>query len=182
MGPRKKKKVKKYRGTRTCGGGSHKKRRGAGSRGGRGRAGSHKHHYIKMIKMGWEFGKHGFTRPKVVRKYYRSSKILRKNLEMLMREGKIDKKLYRFFCSKVEMNVGDLDAVIEKLVSAGLAKVENGKYIVDLEIIGYKKLLGRGTVNKAIVVKVLEATETASRKIKEAGGDVILPEGEINEG
>lgn len=39
---RKKKKVTKYRGSKTHGGGSMKKRRGAGHRGGRGRAGSFK--------------------------------------------------------------------------------------------------------------------------------------------
>ncbi|MDD1668181.1 MAG: 50S ribosomal protein L15, partial [Methanomicrobiales archaeon] len=34
----------KYRGSRTCGGGTHKNRRNGGSRGGRGFAGGCKHH------------------------------------------------------------------------------------------------------------------------------------------
>ncbi|ACV24493.1 uL15 family ribosomal protein [Methanocaldococcus fervens] len=60
---RKKKKVKKIRGSRTCGGGSHKKRRGAGNRGGRGLAGGHKHKWTWIIKyMPDHFGKYGFKR------------------------------------------------------------------------------------------------------------------------
>ncbi|AIJ06235.1 50S ribosomal protein L15 [Methanocaldococcus bathoardescens] len=60
---RKKKKVKKIRGSRTCGGGSHKKRRGAGNKGGRGMAGGHKHKWTWIIKyMPDYFGKYGFKR------------------------------------------------------------------------------------------------------------------------
>jgi len=55
--------IKKYRGSRTCGGGSHKKRRGAGSRGGRGKAGSHKSKFVKFLLEGYQKGKHGFKRP-----------------------------------------------------------------------------------------------------------------------
>ena len=60
---RKKKKVKKIRGSRTCGGGSHKKRRGAGNKGGRGMAGGHKHKWTWVIKYCPDyFGKYGFKR------------------------------------------------------------------------------------------------------------------------
>ncbi len=60
---RKKRKVKKIRGSRTCGGGSHKKRRGAGNRGGRGLAGGHKHKWTWIIKYKPDhFGKYGFKR------------------------------------------------------------------------------------------------------------------------
>ena len=60
---RKKKKVKKMRGSRTCGYGSHKKHRGAGNKGGRGMAGSsdHKWTWIIKYKPGY-FGKYGFSR------------------------------------------------------------------------------------------------------------------------
>ncbi|WP_423792847.1 uL15 family ribosomal protein [Methanocaldococcus indicus] len=66
---RKKRKVKKYRGSRTCGGGSHKKRRGAGNRGGRGLAGGHKHKWTWIIKYEPDhFGKYGFKRhPSIVK-------------------------------------------------------------------------------------------------------------------
>jgi large subunit ribosomal protein L15 len=67
---RKKKKVKKIRGSRTCGGGSHKKRRGAGNKGGRGMAGGHKHKWTWIIKyMPDYFGKYGFKRhPSLVKR------------------------------------------------------------------------------------------------------------------
>jgi len=51
----------KYRGSRTCGGGTHKNRRGGGSRGGRGFAGGCKHHFVRYYLMGRTFGKDGFS-------------------------------------------------------------------------------------------------------------------------
>lgn len=61
----KRKKVRKYRGSKTHGGGSMKKRRGAGNRGGRGKAGSGKRADQKkqtiLKKYGNKyFGKRGF--------------------------------------------------------------------------------------------------------------------------
>jgi len=62
-------KTKKYRGSRTFGAGTHKNRRGGGSRGGRGRAGGCKHHIVKALQEGRPFGKYGFKRPlKVISK------------------------------------------------------------------------------------------------------------------
>lgn len=55
-----KSKVKKFRGSRTCGGGTHKNRRGAGSRGGTGNAGGCKHHFVLDMMRGRVMGKHGF--------------------------------------------------------------------------------------------------------------------------
>jgi large subunit ribosomal protein L15 len=53
----------KYRGSRTCGGGTHKNRRGGGSRGGRGNAGGCKHHFVRYYLQGKTFGKNGFHNP-----------------------------------------------------------------------------------------------------------------------
>ena len=54
----------KFRGSRTCGGGTHKNRRGAGNRGGRGRAGINAHHFVRhYLVEGPVFGKHGFSNP-----------------------------------------------------------------------------------------------------------------------
>lgn len=51
----------KYRGSRTCGGGTHKNRRGAGNRGGRGRAGINAHRFSKYyLEEGPVYGKNGF--------------------------------------------------------------------------------------------------------------------------
>jgi large subunit ribosomal protein L15 len=60
-----KQKNKSFRGSRTCGGGTHKNRRGGGSRGGRGHAGACKHHTFRAMQEGWMYGKHGFKRPLV---------------------------------------------------------------------------------------------------------------------
>jgi large subunit ribosomal protein L15 len=52
----------KYRGSRTCGGGTHKNRRGAGNRGGRGRAGHRDHRFSHFLLYGEVHnGKHGFV-------------------------------------------------------------------------------------------------------------------------
>jgi large subunit ribosomal protein L15 len=51
----------KFRGSRTCGGGTHKNRRGGGSRGGRGHAGGCKHHFVRYHEQGFSFGKDGFS-------------------------------------------------------------------------------------------------------------------------
>lgn len=50
----------KYRGSRTCGGGTHKNRRGGGSRGGRGHSGGCKHHFVRYFMEGNTYGKNGF--------------------------------------------------------------------------------------------------------------------------
>jgi large subunit ribosomal protein L15 len=56
-------KKRRQRGSRTHGGGSHKNRRGAGHRGGRGAAGRDKHEFHNYEPL----GKHGFTRPDKVK-------------------------------------------------------------------------------------------------------------------
>ena len=52
-------KKRRQRGSRTHGGGTHKNRRGAGNRGGRGDAGRDKHEFHTHEPL----GKHGFSRP-----------------------------------------------------------------------------------------------------------------------
>lgn len=61
--------TKKFRGSRTHGRGQ-KAGRGAGKRGGRGLAGTHKHRYMWALKYKPDyFGRHGFKRPqKIVKK------------------------------------------------------------------------------------------------------------------
>lgn len=170
-------KVKKFRGSRTCGGGSHKKRRGAGHRGGRGNAGVHKHKYLKFIKLErlglYEFGKHGFTRPRPVVEEINREKRVKETLKNLKEQGKLDETTYRFLSSRLELNVGDLSKIIEKLVTLGLAEKREGKFYVDLSTLGYSKLLGSGNVNKAIEVKVEAITNKAMEKLKAVGGGVV---------
>lgn len=173
-----KKKVKKFRGSRTFGWGSHKNRRGRGNRGGAGNAGMHKHKYIKFVKLAkkgeYLFGKHGFTRPKILRKDYNNAQAVKETLRWLKSEGKLDNYTYRYLSSRTELNVGDLDEIIDRLAELGMAEKDGDVYRVDLKKLGYSKLLGTGIVTKKIEVKVFEATAKAKEKIEAAGGEVII--------
>ncbi|MBX5321018.1 MAG: uL15 family ribosomal protein [Candidatus Bathyarchaeota archaeon] len=68
------------------------------------------------------------------------------------------------------INVGELDEMAEKIP----AKKEEGKIFIDLESLGYTKLLGTGGVTKPLVVKVASCSKSAAEKIKEAGGQVLI--------
>jgi large subunit ribosomal protein L15 len=84
---RREKKHRKFRGRRTYHG-SHKKARGGGSRGGRGKAGLHKHKWSYVVKYEPEhFGKKGFT-PLMTKKV---KSINLKKLDEIARENNLDK-------------------------------------------------------------------------------------------
>lgn len=79
---------------------------------------------------------------------------------------------------KVKMiNVRELDEAVEKL--KGTEK--EGKIFIDLEGLGYTKLLGAGKVAKPLVVKVPSCSKSAAEKIKEAGGEVLVESQETGE-
>lgn len=83
---RKSKKVRKFRGKRNYGYGSHKKHRGGGSRGGRGNAGKHKHKWSHTVKYEPDnFGKRGFKRPQ---RYAKPLKTINVSQIGRMAEGK----------------------------------------------------------------------------------------------
>ncbi len=96
-------KTKKFRGSRTCGGGTHKNRRGAGNRGGRGHAGGCKHHFVKELMLGRGYGDYGFKRPQKV------------------------------IHSVSVIDVGILDEMAEALVEQKKARVRTGKYYITLD-------------------------------------------------
>ncbi len=73
------------------------------------------------------------------------------------------------------INVAELERRIERLVSAKQATLEKDLYVVDLTRLGYGKLLGSGNVKHKYKVTVKASSEGAVQKIKEAGGDVVLP-------
>lgn len=138
-----KQKAKKFRGSRTCGGGTHKNRRGGGSRGGRGNAGGCKHHFVRSMQRGITFGKHGFKRPlSTVR-------------------------------DKVMVNVGELDETIEQLASDGFAEKKGDAFHIDLASMGIDKVLGSGRVTKPLFIKADEFSPSARKKIEDAKGKAI---------
>jgi len=99
-----KNKAKKFRGSRTCGGGTHKNRRGAGSRGGRGHAGGCKHHFVRELLLGRGYGSYGFTRPQKALNY------------------------------PTVIDIGALDETAEQLVALKQARVRTGKYYITLDV------------------------------------------------
>jgi len=142
---RRRKKSRKQRGSRTHGWGSIGQHRKSGSRGGVGAVGYCKHKWTWAVKYfpDW-YGKHGFTRPPVIRTGIKA------------------------------INVGRLNELIDEMILRGEIEPVDGVYEVDLSALGINKLLGGGKVNKKIRVKVAYASEAAISKIKEAGGEVIL--------
>jgi large subunit ribosomal protein L15 len=67
------------------------------------------------------------------------------------------------------LNVGKLDEMAEKIST----EKEKGKFFIDLESLGYTKLLGTGKVKKPLIVKVAQCSESAAEKIKGAGGQIL---------
>ena len=64
----------------------------------------------------------------------------------------------------------------EKIINVGqIEEIFPGKNDIDLGKEGFDKLLGGGILNKKIKIKVNSASEKAIEKIKEKGGEVILP-------
>ena len=70
------------------------------------------------------------------------------------------------------VNISSLEQHLDKFVLQGLAKKENGTYLVDLEKIGYNKLLGDGKISTKLKIKVPYASRSALEKVKQAGGEV----------
>jgi large subunit ribosomal protein L15 len=130
----------KYRGSRTCGGGTHKNRRGAGNRGGRGRAGINAHHFVKWYKEmgGPVFGKNGFSN---------SSQT-----------------------TVTVIDVGIIDQIIPSLLAQGIAKNEGDIIVINTADMGIEKVLGSGKVTKKMNISAQAFSESAKAKIEKMGG------------
>jgi large subunit ribosomal protein L15 len=64
-----------------------------------------------------------------------------------------------------------------KTINIGqLEEIFPGKNDINLTKEGFDKLLGSGSINKKLKIKVNNASEKAIAKIKEKGGEIILPE------
>jgi large subunit ribosomal protein L15 len=70
------------------------------------------------------------------------------------------------------INIGKLDEMAEK-ISTGKGE---GKFFVDLESLGFTKLLGTGNVKKPLIVRVMSYSKSAAEKIKAAGGQILMEE------
>lgn len=112
-------------------------------KGGRGRAGLHKHKWTYIVKYAKDyFGKHGFRCP--------------------TGQGEL-----------ITINVGELDCLAPHLQTEGKAKLQDGKLHIDLSSLGWMKLLGSGRVTQPLIVRVDYSSDSAARKITEAGGEIV---------
>ena len=147
MQKRSSKKINKLRGQRSAGYGFTKGHRASGQRGGKGMAGSKKHHYIKvMIENPNYFGKHGFKRPQ---------KVIEET---------------------VTINVGELDEAADRLVERGIATTKGKRYQIDLAKLGIDKVLGSGKVTKKMdLTGVKDISAKAREKVTGIGGTLDLP-------
>lgn len=140
----KQRKVRRYRGATTHGGGSMKKRRGAGHRGGRGFAGSGKRGDQKKPSL-WA------TRLRKGKSGFHSLKAKRAVLKTI--------------------NCSDLQRRLEVFVASGKAQRSGDAFVVDLSSIGYAKLLGAGALTAKVQLSGA-CTPRAAEKIKAAGGSI----------
>ncbi len=136
-------KIRKTRGSRTAGAGSHKKNRGKGNRGGRGMAGTHKGKWSWVTKNAPDyFGREkGFKRP-------------------------VDN-------SVSIINLYELDERIGELLDGGVAKKKGGKVEIDVTKINCEKVLGKGKVTAPLIVKAPSFSALAKKKIEAAGGEAV---------
>jgi len=74
------------------------------------------------------------------------------------------------------INIKRLDEIAEKFSTE-----KEGKTFIDLESLGYTKLLGTGKISKSLAVKVASCTKSAAEKIKEAGGQILTKAQETGE-
>jgi len=142
--PHKDRKVRRQRGSRTHGYGQIGQHRAGGGRGGHGKAGLDKHKWTYIIKHDPDyFKKKGFV----------SARTLGRKVSII--------------------NVGKLDDLADKLESEKKLERKGKKIFLDLESLGYDKLLGTGEIIKPMLVKVASYSEAASRKLEEAGGQIL---------
>jgi large subunit ribosomal protein L15 len=145
--PHKDRKVRKKRGSRTHGYGQIGQHRSGGGRGGHGKAGFDKHKWTYVLRYDPTYWeKVGFV---PARTHGRKANTI---------------------------NVGELDDLVAKLESEKRLETREKKIFLNLEDLGYAKLLGMGEISKAMLVKVASYSETASKKLEEAGGQILKEE------
>ena len=117
-------------------------------KGTKGKAGLHKHRWTYVIKYEPDyFEKRGFTSQKAIS---RKTNVI---------------------------NVGELDELAHKLAAEKKLERKQKKTFLDLDKLGYDKLLGTGKITKPMLVKVVDHSEAAAKKIEEAGGQILKEKG-----
>ena len=73
------------------------------------------------------------------------------------------------------MNLIQLATLLDALERKGELQVVEGKPVINLAELGVGKLVGRGKIDKPVLVVVEKWTEKAEKIIKEAGGNLVTP-------
>jgi large subunit ribosomal protein L15 len=71
------------------------------------------------------------------------------------------------------LNVGDLEELATKLASERSLDTADGLTVLDLDQLGYGKLLGVGRITKPFSIKVTAHSKAAAQKVEAAGGKLI---------
>jgi len=67
------------------------------------------------------------------------------------------------------LNIKDLNQLIKHSKAT-----EEGKIVLDLDELGYGKLLGVGQIDAAFTIKINKVSKSAKDKITQAGGEVLI--------
>ncbi|MBI3035678.1 50S ribosomal protein L15 [Candidatus Woesearchaeota archaeon] len=148
----KRKKNTRQRGSMTHGWGAKKKHRGQGHRGGRGMAGT---------------GKRADTKK-----------------PSIWKEDYFGKRGFTSKTPKIKVNpinIGFIEQHISRFLNNGTVKKENDFYFIDLENLGFNKLLGDGRVSLKFKIKAPYASKAALEKVRQVGGEIIGLENQIKE-
>jgi len=70
------------------------------------------------------------------------------------------------------INVGQLEELADRLAKEQLEKKKR-KTVLDLNKLGYNKLLGMGNITRPLLVKITFHSENAAKKIEKAGGQIL---------
>lgn len=145
MTVKRRKKITKHRGSRTCGWGLV--HRGSGQKGGAGNAGSGKKANSKAPRAGlWAkqlMGKHGF-----------------------IHKGPM--------LHDAVINLRDLEDRLPALLAEKLATEAGGVISIDLIKAGYDKVLSNGQVRRKWKITARRASPDAVEKVKAAGGELVI--------
>ena len=140
----KRKKNTRQRGHKTHGWGAKKKHRGKGHQGGAGMAGSGKRADSKKPSI-WK------------ERYFGKFGFVSKTPKIKINA----------------VNISYIQQHINRFLSKDLIKKEKDTYSIELDKLGFNKLLGDGRVSMKFKIKAPYASKTAIEKIKEAGGEII---------
>lgn len=139
----------RLRGRRTCGGGSRKKRRGKGSRGGHGMAGTGKKAgtlktWVMRYEPHWLGGKRGFVSRRKQNFKTINLDFIEKNIDNFIKSGEAKK-----FPDRIELELSNC------------------------------KILGAGSIKTKFIIKAFSASQSAIEKVAALGGKIEVRKKEI---